>query len=138
MWKRKNNNLEFITFKKYFQRIYKKTGNEYTKWIENMNKFYEDEISEDSFTKQIDNHIYIFGHSLDISDKDILKSLILESGFKNDKDGTYDRNTKVIIYYHDKAAYAQQITNLVKIIGQDELISRVSGENPTIIFKQQD
>lgn len=136
--KEKNNKLEFITFKKYFQRIYKKTGNEYTKWITNMNEYYETKIDGDIFGQQIDNHIYIFGHSLDISDKDILKSLILESGFKNDKDGTYDANTKVIIYHHDKDAYAQQIANLVRIIGQDELIARVSGENPTIIFKQQD
>lgn len=27
--------------------------------------------------------------------------------------------------------------DLVKVIGQDEFIKRVSGANPTIIFKQQ-
>lgn len=34
-------------------------------------------------------------------------------------------------------AYAQQIANLVKVIGQDNLIKQVSEPNPTIVFKKQ-
>lgn len=30
----KNTNLQFISFKKYIQRIYKKTGNKYLQWLE--------------------------------------------------------------------------------------------------------
>lgn len=121
----KNVKLDLIQFKKYFQRIFKKTGSEYVKWIQHMNRYGED------------NNIVIFGHSLDVSDKDILKKLILESGYKN-KDGTYGKNTNVIIYYYNEDVYAQQISNLVKIIGQDELIDRVSGQNPRIVFNKQD
>lgn len=110
----KNIDLDFIQFKKYFQRIYKKTGCSYKKWIEEMNEY-----------SSYCNNIYIFGHSLDITDKDILKELMLME------------NTTTTIFYFNKQVYSQQIANMVKIIGQDELISRVYGSNPSIIFKQQ-
>lgn len=120
----KDKELEFIAFKKYFQRIYKKTGNTYKKWVKEIEDDYKEKLkneekvahtiarSYDEFmdealvnmNKDHKNKIYIFGHSLDVTDKD---------------------------------AYAQQITNMVKIIGHDELIKRVSGAYPTIIFKQQ-
>lgn len=130
----KNIKLEFIKFKKYFQRIYKKTGNEYVKWIKYMNE--NQNVISNGRDDLFDNHIYIFGHSLDISDNDVLEKLILKSGFVNQK-CEYTNSTQVIIYYYDEGAYAQQIANLVRIIGQDELNSRVSGENPTIVFKKQ-
>lgn len=117
----KNVELDFIEFKKYYQRIYKKTGVEYRKWIKYMRD-------------QKENNIYIFGHSLDITDKDILRQLIMDTSCKNNN---YENNTRITIFYHNKKANAQQIANLVKIIGQDELIDRVSGENPTIIFKEK-
>lgn len=111
--------LEFIQFKKYYQRIYKKTGLEYSTWINGIQ------------SNSHPNDIYIFGHSIDVTDKDILKKLLVESN----KEGSH--NTKITIFYHDKKQYAQQIVNLVKIIKSDELIERVSGAYPTIIFKQQ-
>jgi hypothetical protein len=116
---KKDKELDFIEFKKYYQRIYKRTGLEYSKWI--------DYVCSNNFS----NEIYIFGHSLDVTDKDILYKLLIESNRK----GNY--NTKITIFFHNKKAYAQQIANVIKIIGQDELIKRVSGANPTIIFKQQ-
>lgn len=126
----KDKELEFISFKKYFQRIYKMTGNEYKKWTSEMkNILYEstgeyNELGELE-TQKITNQIYIFGHSLDVTDKDIIKELI------------ECKNTETTIFYYNKEVYAQHIANLVKIIGQDELIKRVSGAEPTIIFKQQ-
>lgn len=144
----KNKELEFIAFKKYFQRIYKKTENTYKKWIEEIEEDYKMIINKEEkyrniLYKQKDetyinkykgiinnlhsnkNEIYIFGHSLDITDKDIIRELI------------ECPNTETTIFYYDKGVYAQQIANMVKIIGQDELIKRVSGADPTIIFKQQ-
>lgn len=126
-----NINLDFIQFKKYFQRIYKKTGCEYKKWIENMKEIiYEDSFIEcegitDIILKPLKNNVYIFGHSLDITDKDIIKEIILAN------------NVVTTIFYYDKEVYAKYITNLVKIIGQDELIKKVHGNEPTIIFRQQ-
>ena len=69
--------------------------------------------------------LYIFGHSLDVTDKDILRDLIL-----ND-------NVYTTIFYHNKDVMGQQIANLVKVIGQDELIRRTGGSTKTIEFKQQ-
>ena len=69
--------------------------------------------------------LYIFGHSLDITDKDVLRDLIL-----ND-------NVYTTIYYLNKAVMGQQIANLVKVIGQDELIRRTGGSTKTIEFKLQ-
>ena len=71
------------------------------------------------------HNLYIFGHSLDVTDKDILRDLIL-----ND-------NVYTTIFYHNKDAMGQLITNLVKIIGEEELIKRTGGRTKTIEFKQQ-
>lgn len=71
------------------------------------------------------HNLYIFGHSLDVTDKDILRDLIL-----ND-------NVHTTIYYHDKDTMGQQIANLVKVIGQDELIKRTGGSTKTIEFVPQ-
>ena len=71
------------------------------------------------------HNLYIFGHSLDITDKDVLKDLIL-----ND-------NVYTTIFYFNKDVMRQQIANLVKVIGQDELIRRTGESTKTIEFKQQ-
>jgi hypothetical protein len=41
------------------------------------------------------------------------------------------------IYYLNKDVMGQQIANLVKVIGQDELIRRTGGSTKTIEFKLQ-
>lgn len=71
------------------------------------------------------NNVYIIGHSLDITDGDILKALINMP------------NTKTTIFYHTKEAFGKQISNLVKILGEDELISKVHGSDASIIFREQ-
>lgn len=110
----RDNKLEFIQFKKYFQRIYKKTGCVYKNWIS--------EIKEKD---NINHEVFILGHSLDVTDKDVLREIIMNA------------NTTTTIFYYDKNVYAQQIENLVKVITQDELIACVYGPNPKIIFRQQ-
>ena len=67
---------------------------------------------------------------MDITDRDVLRLLIC-----ND-------NVQTKIYYHrkseqDKAALGGVIRNLVKIIGQDELIRRTGGAHKTIEFIPQ-
>lgn len=71
------------------------------------------------------HNLYIFGHSLDDTDGDILRKLIL-----ND-------NVYTTIFYHDEETHARQIANLVKVIHQDELIRRTGGSAKTIQFKPQ-
>lgn len=132
--KKKNTNTDFIAFKKYYQRVYKETGCKYKNWVDEIVATrYKNEISlKSQFPKQIPyekfnvrHKLYIFGHSLDITDKDVLRNLIL-----ND-------NVYTTIFYHNKDIMGQQIENLVKVIGQDELIRRTGGNTKTIEFKQQ-
>ena len=153
--KQRNKDVEFIAFKKYYQRIYKGTGCKYKEWIEKIQSGYRGSLdSEANCRKFLDyammrndleeagnwlmksfkhcenrkadiHNLYIFGHSLDITDKDILRDLIL-----ND-------NVHTTIFYHDKDTMGQQIANLVKVIGQDELIRRTGGNTKTIEFKPQ-
>ena len=133
---RKNRDLDFIAFKKYYQRIYKGTGSKYKNWIEEVreSRWQVEEESRGKYSGQIPlmafpevarHNLYIYGHSLDITDKDILRELIL-----ND-------NVKTTIFYPDKKDLGKKIANLVKVIGQDELIRRTGGSTKTIEFRLQ-
>ena len=140
-----------VAFKKFYQRIYKETGNKYKEWVdkiirinadylESVNK-YKEELKENrgmgdvgyaSKTKLNElkknpprHNLYIFGHSLDITDADILKDLILRD------------NVHTTVFYVNKKVFGEQITNLVKVIGQEELIKRTGGSVKTIEFKEQ-
>lgn len=134
--KRRNRETEFIAFKKFYQRIYKQTGSEYKRWVEIIkNKMQEiDDKIKNQYPVQIPynkipnkcrNQLFIFGHSLDITDKDVLREMIL-----ND-------NVYTTIYYPDKKELGRKIANLVKVIGQDELIRRTGGNTKTIQFVLQ-
>lgn len=150
----KSTDLDFLTFKKYYQRIYKSTGNKYLAWADEIKDDYEeyqrkkicalegryDGLGNFPWQKsayidvsriEMKQHtVYIFGHSLDITDQDILKLFIC-----ND-------NVQTKIYYHrkneeDKSALGKIIKNLVKIMGPDELIRRTGGVHKTIEFIPQ-
>lgn len=151
---RKNKDIEFIAFKKFYQRIHKQTGCKYKNWVDIIREQYSRRNNEINDLKSIidrcegnkklgerkqrakkllnriiknppRHNLYIFGHSLDVTDKDILRDLIL-----ND-------NVYTTIYYLNKDVMGQQIANLVKVIGQDELIKRTGGITKTIEFKLQ-
>lgn len=133
---RRNKDVEFIGFKKFYQRIHKQTGCKYKDWVDQIREEWESEteeskaeirkcISKGNLENPKIHSLYIFGHSLDVTDKDILRDLIL-----ND-------NVHTTIFYHNKDVMGQQIANLVKVIGQDELIRRTGGNTKTIEFRQQ-
>lgn len=128
----KNSNTEFIQFKKFFQRIYKKTGAEYVDWL----KEYEaNNIGPGTTLDAEDLNVYIFGHSLDVTDRDILRKFILsevERRYRRDR-----VKTQTTIYHFNQNALGNQIANLVKVIGQDNLISMVHGSDARIILQQQ-
>ncbi len=118
----KNKDNEFIQFKKFYQRIYKRTGSEYVDWKEKA-------VQSSLAMRRIDvkplHNIYIIGHSLDITDKDILSSLINIP------------NTRTTIFYHNQEALGNQINNLVKVLGEEELISKVHGTDASIVLQKQ-
>lgn len=112
---KRNKKTEFIQFKKYYQRIHKRTACEYVNWFD----------KEDQDISKERNEVYIFGHSLDITDGDVLSTII------------NCPNTYVIIYYYDDVAYGKQIANLVSLLGQEVLLNKVYGKNPRIVFRHQ-
>lgn len=129
----KDTDNEFIEFKKFYQRIHKQTGCKYKDWINEMEDNNQERVEHIKSIKKtrkeqfvIKHNLYIFGHSLDITDGDVLQSLIL-----ND-------NVYTTIYYVNRKMLGELIRNLVKVIGQDELIKRTGGETKTIEFKQQE
>lgn len=130
----KNTEIEYIEFKKFFQRIHKETGCLYREWIDEIksNAAIKETIAvenrADGYIRQTQgvnfHKVFIYGHSLDVTDKDILKDFIL-----ND-------NVQTTVFYLDKNDYGKKIINLVRIIGQDELIKRTGGKTKTITFKK--
>lgn len=116
----RNIELTFLSFKKFYQRIYKCTDNSYSNWL--------DEVCKLSLSGERENEfeLHILGHSLDITDKDILRKFIL-----ND-------NVQTKIYYYqrdkdDKSDFSSKIRNLIKIIKQDKLIERTGGGSKNTI-----
>lgn len=124
----KDKSIEFIKFKKYFQRLYKETKCLYRIWLEKEKEYYNNDnemkFNDNTNTFEYCNNLYIYGHSLDITDKDILKELIEFS------------STKTTIFYYDKDDYATKIANMVRIVGQDVLNKNYYGEYPKIVFKE--
>ena len=125
----KNSRTNFNCYKKFVQRIIKETGIGYKSTLKEMLSDYKDYDHLSAKTKGYIglkyNNIYIFGHSLDTTDGDILREIILTEGIIT------------TIFYRNKQQQSDQIANLSKILGQDELLKRVFSTSPTIIFKQQ-
>lgn len=111
----KNNNIEFVELKKFFQRIHKRTGCEYKKWISAINEQ----------QKETENNVYIWGHSLSMTDKDILREFLL------------CKNTKITVFYHDDKQFKQQIANLIPVLGHDKLIEMTYEYSPKLTFLEQ-
>lgn len=121
---RKNDNLDFVYYRKYFQRISKGTGSQYIDWL-NEYKNEQDNINLETGDRP--NHVYIFGHSLDATDGDIFRDIFLRK----------ENDTKVTIFYHDHEAHDRIIVNLIHMLSQKVLIEKTHGVNPAIEFRRQ-
>lgn len=119
----KNLDNEYIEFKKFYQRIYKGTGNAYTEWIFKDELYLLDTYSKYHSPSHSQVKVYFYGHSLDVTDKDILKQLLTPEW------------VHATIFYHSKEALGSQIANLVKVIGEEELIQCTGGPKRRIVFK---
>lgn len=112
-----NKIVDTVYFKKYFQRIYKKTDYKYVSWLDPTD--YKNYADFDT--------VYIHGHSLDESDKEILKKII-NSVLKKD-------TSTVKIFYYDEKHYRQEVTNLIKVLGKD-VFQKYYFQNRIIFIKQ--
>lgn len=105
------------SFKKFFQSVKYKLGNQY----KNIKKLEHNGV--------ISWHIVIYGHSLDPTDKDSLYWLMKK--FDEQAIDVFNAS-KISIYYYDENAYNQQIANAIQIIGKEELIEAVNSNR--IVF----
>lgn len=111
----------FTMFKKFAQRIQKHTGIENYKYLNEINKYYEK--NKERWSGNVDmntthpngvSYVYIFGHSLDVTDKDIL------SGFVGSE------STSVTVYCYDKGTEGELIANTIKLISEKQLLKKAN------------
>lgn len=103
---------DFLAYRKYYQRIVKKCDFNYQKII----------------SENEDSYIWFFGHSMAISDGEILRTLLPSSN---------NEIKKAYICYHHQNSFEQQVSNLVQIFGHDKLNELVYSANPKIEFIDQ-
>lgn len=92
-----------IMFKKYYQRALYKTDLEYIELIKMLKEQSSD--TYDAFNTEL-VRLFVMGHSLDISDKDVIENLFWSAD-------------EIIIYHHSEEALASYIKNLVSIFGKE-------------------
>lgn len=114
----RSKNVEFIEFQKYYQRMQKKTKCDYKEWKEKIT-----EVRKQNKKEKVE--LYIFGHSLDSTDKDVLLEFLQNDGITT------------TIFYYNQTAYERCLANLVKILGANELAAQMYGKEKTIKFVQQ-
>jgi hypothetical protein len=93
----------FASFKKYYQRVLKGTGNQYFNWIKDI---------KDNPKKE--HKVYFFGHSMDVTDSDIIKALILNS------------NVKTTIFYYSNLDKMDKVKNLISVLGYEHFVEYTS------------
>lgn len=105
---------EFLEFFKFFQRYKFTTDNKYLDWVN------DNDIRPNSER----NKVIIYGHSLDPTDRDILKPFF-ESN-----------NTDIDIYYLDNKDRLKLEKNILKILGKNGFSSYLMEPNPKVKFKK--
>ena len=90
-----------IMFKKYCQRAVFKTDIDYLELIKMLPKPNDTVRRFDEYVR-----LFVMGHSLDVSDKDIIEDLFWSSD-------------EIIIYHHSETALASYIKNIVSIFGKE-------------------
>lgn len=88
--------------------------------------------SSDEFDKEYNDYeLYIYGHSLDETDKDVLKFVI---GDFDDKNQFQMKARKVIIYYYDQQDFELKVINLITLFGRD-IVEKNMDDNKIIFIK---
>ena len=93
--------LDFVYFKKYFQRIQKSTG-----YID------EERIVKNNSGITEMSIIHFYGHSMDNTDGDIIRQLRTMA-------------KKFIIYKYSQDDYEQKVINLITVFGKDEAMDMI-------------
>lgn len=107
----RDTDLEYVGFKKYYQRILNQTDYNYTQWLK----------------ERAEKNIYVIGHSLDSTDQDVLRDLFLQDRFNNAEVKLSPDHVRIKVFYHSRKNNAAQIKNLVKVLGYDNLNALARG-----------
>lgn len=109
-------NVDFSIFKKSIQRIRRRTDIDYINWVNAIDTDYKKVQETNNMTLDRivfkKKELWIYGHSLDITDKDILYRYLNSKAFN------------VHIYAYNKTEEGKLISNLMRIIGEDDVVSR--------------
>lgn len=90
-------NLDFVYFKKYFQRMQKLTG-----YIDELKLYYNGDAAL----------IHFYGHSMDKTDGDIIQKLrSMANGF--------------VIYKYNQEDYEQKVINLIDVFGKKDATNMI-------------
>lgn len=107
--------VNYAIFKKYVQRIRKRTGNKHRTMLNYLRVFVAPNVG-----RLLAPKAYVFGHSLNKTDKDILAdffNLEIESaGMKED--------INITVFYHDKETEGELIANMVSLIGEEKVLEK--------------
>lgn len=122
--------VDFSIFKKFIQRIRNHNDVSYAAWAAEIEKIGTKrrsvgEAVDGKIVRTVDesfSDIYIYGHSLDVTDKDILRRF-----FMNDA-------ARLHIFAYDKATEGDLISNLLKIMDEDIVIKKSTASPPMIEF----
>ncbi len=106
-------NTTFVYFKKYFQRTLFETDKDYLQWMRGR------------ANTQSSYRLFVMGHSLDVTDCDIIAELI-----QNAKE--------VVVLYHSTDAKKSYISNLIKMFGKKELDALKKDKKLTFLSLDQD
>ena len=105
-------------FKKFIQRIRNRNDIVYKSWIDSWDKQYKDYLEKERTVfnqpSKPEFQVYVYGHSLGVTDKDILYNYL------------FPEYTESIIYSYGKSEEGKLISRLIKIIGEDRLIEKSS------------
>ena len=127
----KESQEDFSIFKKFVQRIRKHNDVSYSSWAEEIEEIGEDkrptvkDVVDGYIVSTVDefySDIYIFGHSLDITDKDILYRFLANDA------------TRIHIFIRDKGSEGELISNLIKITSEDIVVQKSTHNPPLIEF----
>lgn len=108
--------LDFVYFKKYFQRI--KYASDQIDYNMFKDEYRPDNYGSVQVTKS--KEIYFFGHSLDITDKEILVPL-------------FQLKNKKYIFYLDETDYEHKVINLIKLLGRDSAVNSIHNKSIELI-----
>ena len=121
--------VDFCIFKKFVQRIRKHNDVSYASWaaeIENDEPVVHETDYYKEIIKRVLEHtvtdVYIYGHSLNVTDKDILRRFLISP------------NTFIHIFVRDKASEGELIANLIRITDEGTVIKKSTINPPMIEF----